>query len=43
MKRIIILGFLAVIVLTACNGTTPEEAVDGPGRDEVITIYKSPT
>ncbi len=43
MKRILILGFLAVIVLTACNGTTSEEAADGPGRDEVITIYKSPT
>ena len=42
MKRFFFLGLLAMVILTACSGATKPQ-VTGPGREQVITVYKSPT
>ena len=41
MKRTLYIGILAVIVLSACGGGVDLVPI-GPGRDEIIQVFKPP-
>jgi ABC-type glycerol-3-phosphate transport system substrate-binding protein len=41
MKRLLIAGLLLMALLAACGSPAPQAT--GPGRDQVVTVYKSPT
>ena len=41
MKRILFIGVLAAITLSACGGNA-DLAANGPGRDVVIQVFKPP-
>jgi len=43
MKRILIVSLTAMVLLTACGGAATGQEFTGPVRDEVVTIYKTPT
>jgi ABC-type glycerol-3-phosphate transport system substrate-binding protein len=43
MKRILMVCLTAMVLLTACGGTTTDQQDTSPEREEVVTIYKSPT
>jgi ABC-type glycerol-3-phosphate transport system substrate-binding protein len=41
MKRFLIVGILIMTLLTACGGSEIQST--GQERDQVVTVYKSPT
>jgi hypothetical protein len=43
MKRLLILALLSLYLLSACSGANNNQEANGPGRDEIVTVYKSPT
>ena len=43
MKRYLLVGLAAMVLLTACSGAGSGQQANGADIDEVITIYKSPT
>jgi ABC-type glycerol-3-phosphate transport system substrate-binding protein len=43
MKRILIVSLTAMVLITACGGTATGQLNTAPERDELVTIYKTPT
>jgi ABC-type glycerol-3-phosphate transport system substrate-binding protein len=43
MKRSLLVCLTAMVLLTACGGAGTDQQDTIPERDEVVTIYKSPT
>ncbi len=41
MKRTLMVFLTAMVLLTACGGAGKQDT--GSERDEIVTIYKSPT
>ena len=42
MKRILTLGLLLVVLVTACS-TAVSQPTDSPQRGAIVTVYKSPS
>jgi uncharacterized lipoprotein len=43
MKRFLILGLLAVVLLSACAPSTTNQQVPDEGGSTLVTVYRSPT
>jgi uncharacterized lipoprotein len=43
MKKILILGTLAALLLSACSGSTNTQDRGDAGQSSLVTVYRSPT
>ena len=43
MKKILILGLLAVVLLSACAGSTTDQEISVEEQSPLVTVYRSPT
>jgi hypothetical protein len=43
MKKFLILGLLAVVLLSACAGSTSDPEITDEEQFPLVTVYRSPT
>ena len=43
MKKILILGLLAIVLLGACAAPAADQQVSDEGESLVVSVYRSPT
>lgn len=43
MKRLIIIGTLAILLLSACSAAAADQPTTDEGDVTVVTVYRSPT
>ncbi len=43
MKNFLLLGLLAVVLLSACAASTTDQEISDEGQSPLVTVYKPPT